>query len=61
MTTAKTNAQRQAAHKARRLAAGLVQFNRWVHPDDVPALRDAADKLALLRAKPPTLGFVPRK
>lgn len=51
MTAAKTPAQRQAARKARELAAGRVQWKRWVHPDDVPALVELADKLARKREK----------
>jgi hypothetical protein len=47
----KTPAQRQAAHKARRLSDGLVHWKRWVHPDDVPHLVALADKLARKRAK----------
>jgi hypothetical protein len=47
--TAKTDAQRQAERKARELAAGRVQWKRWVHPDDVPALTAYADKLAKRR------------
>ena len=50
MTAAKTPAQRQAARKAREFAAGRVQWKRWVHRDDVPALAEYADKLAKLRA-----------
>ena len=46
---AKTPAQRQAERKARELAAGRVQWKRWVHPDDVPALSEHADKLARKR------------
>ena len=49
--TAKTPAQRQAERKARELAAGRVQWKRWVHPDDVPALVEFADKLARKRAR----------
>ena len=49
MTTAKTPAQRQAARKARELAAGRVQWKRWVHPDDVPALAECAAALARAR------------
>lgn len=49
--TAKTAAQRQAERKARELEAGRVQWKRWVHPDDVPALADYADKLARKRDK----------
>jgi len=49
--TAQTPAQRQAAHKARRLSDGLVHWKRWVHPDDVPHLVALADKLARKRAK----------
>ena len=51
MTAAKTAAQRQAERKARELAAGRVQWKRWVHPDDVPALAEYADKLARKRAR----------
>jgi hypothetical protein len=52
--TAKTPAQRQAARKARLLAAGFVRWVRWVHADDVPALREAADRLQQAReAKAP--------
>jgi hypothetical protein len=36
---------------ARELAAGRVQWKRWVHPDDVPALAEYADKLARKRAR----------
>jgi hypothetical protein len=41
-TIAKTDAQRQADRKARELAAGRVQWKRWVHPDDVLALAEYA-------------------
>ena len=51
MNAAKTAAQRQAERKARELAAGRVQWKRWVHPDDVPALVEFADKLARKRAR----------
>ena len=49
MTAAKTSAQRQAERRYRQLAAGLVQFKTWVHPDDVLALREAAEKMARKR------------
>lgn len=48
---AKTAAQRQAERKARELAAGRVQWKRWVHRNDVPALAEYADKLARKRAR----------
>ena len=52
MTAAKTNAQRQAELKARRVAAGLVPVTQlWCHPDDVQPIRDHAAKLAKKRAK----------
>lgn len=51
MTAAKTAAQRQAERKAREIAAGRVQWKRWVHPDDVPALAEYADKLARRRER----------
>jgi hypothetical protein len=47
----KTPAQRQAERKARELAAGKVQWKRWVHHDDVPALTEYAEKLARKRAR----------
>jgi hypothetical protein len=52
MSAAKTNAQRQADLKARRVAAGLVPVtNLWAHPDDVEAIREHAAKLARKRAR----------
>jgi hypothetical protein len=51
VSPAKTDAQRQADLKARRLRDGLVQWKRWVHPDDVPALAEYADKLARRRER----------
>jgi ribonuclease HI len=51
MNAAKTAAQRQAERKARELAAGRVQWKRWVHPGDAPALTEYADKLARKRAR----------
>lgn len=48
---AKTAAQRQAERKARELAAGRMQWKRWVHPNDVPELAEYADKLARKRAR----------
>ena len=59
MTGAKTNAQRQAELKARRVAADLVQVtNLWAHADDVLPIREHAAKLARKRAKlaPPRAG-----
>jgi len=49
--TAKTPAQRQADRKTREIDAGRVHYKRWVHPDDVPALTEYAEKLARRRAK----------
>ena len=47
MSPAKTGAERQADLKARRIAQGLVAMNHvWVHPDDVPKMREHAAKLA---------------
>jgi len=51
VNAAKTAAQRQADRKSRELAAGRVQWKRWVHPDDVPALTEYAEKLARRRAR----------
>ena len=49
MSAAKTDAQRQAERKARQLAAGLVQFKAWVYAEDVPKMRETAEKLKKLR------------
>lgn len=47
----KTPAERQADRKARETAAGRVQFKRWVHPDDVPALHAEAERLERKRLR----------
>ena len=49
--TAATPAQRQADRKVRETAAGRVQFKRWVHPDDVPALHAEAERLERKRLR----------
>ena len=59
--TAKTAAERQAARKARELAAGRVQWKRWVHPDDVPALAEYADKLARKRERTQKMGYCAKR
>jgi hypothetical protein len=56
----RTNAQRQAAYKARREAMGLKRVpSLWAHPEDVPAIRAYVAKLnkrreRIDRAKEPT-------
>ena len=42
MTAPRTGAQRQAAHKARQQAAGLVRVAVWVYPDDAEMIRATA-------------------
>jgi DNA invertase Pin-like site-specific DNA recombinase len=50
--TAKTTNERQRALVERRREAGLKQIrNLWCHPDDEPAIREHAAKLARKRAK----------
>ena len=49
--TAATPAQRQAALKARRIAAGLVMVKLWCHPDDTAPIQAHAQRLAKARAK----------
>jgi len=49
--TAQTSAQRQAASKARFIAAGLRVFKVWAHPADHAALAALAAKLARKRAR----------
>jgi hypothetical protein len=52
VTAAKTTAERQAALKARRVAAGLVSLkNVWVAPDDVSEMRSHAALLARRRQR----------
>lgn len=52
MSPARTNAERQADLKARRVAAGRVPVtNLWAHPDDVQAIREHAAKLARKRER----------
>ena len=52
MSPAKTNAERQADLKARRVAAGLVQVsNLWAHPDDVAPIKAHAAKLVKRRQR----------
>lgn len=49
---AKTNAERQAELKARRIAAGLVPVtNLWAHKQDVVPIREHAAKLARRRER----------
>jgi hypothetical protein len=49
---ARTNAQRQAAYKARREAMGLKRVpSLWAHPEDVPAIRAYVAKLNKRRGK----------
>ena len=55
---AETNAERQRKLRARRTeearanrAAGLVLLQVWLHPEDAPALREAAAKLAKRRER----------
>jgi hypothetical protein len=49
--TAKTTAQRQAALKARRIAAGYTLWKRWMHRQDADAMTLYADRLAKNRAR----------
>jgi hypothetical protein len=45
--TAQTPAQRVTATKARKIALGLREIRSlWAHPDDIPAIRAYAAKLA---------------
>jgi hypothetical protein len=49
---AKTNAERQADLKARRIATGMRQVtNLWAHPDDHAAIKAYAAKLQRKRQK----------
>ena len=49
MTAPKTPAQRQAAHKARQQAAGLVRVSIWVRAEDAASLLIDAERYRMLR------------
>jgi hypothetical protein len=52
----RTNAQRQAAYKARREAQGLKRVpSLWAHPEDVQKIRDFVADLNKRREKPAKL------
>ena len=51
MTTAKSDAQRQADRTDREKAAGNKLYKRWVPPEDFAALDELVAKLAARRAK----------
>jgi len=50
VTQPKTPAQRQAALKARRIAAGLIPRRIYAHADDWPVIKALADRLQRKRA-----------
>ena len=52
MSTAKPATERQAALEARKKAAGLVRVCVWARPDDAPAIRAHAAKLAKAKCHP---------
>lgn len=45
------DAERQRASRQARAAAGLRRLDLWAHPDDHPALRAEAKRLAKLRQR----------
>ena len=51
MTAAKTSAERVGALRAARNAQGLRRLELYAHPDDWPAIKALADRLAKRRAK----------
>lgn len=54
MSTAKTVRNRVAELRQRRAAAGLARVEVWAHPDDHPAIRAYAARLARKREKEKT-------
>ena len=46
MAADKTNATRQARHKEKRRAAGLVRVEVWVRPEHAEKVKAFADKIA---------------
>lgn len=63
MTPPRTGAQRQAAHKARQEARGLVKVTAWVPALDAPALLAIAKMWAdsYLRQRPAFVSDLPRR
>lgn len=51
MSTAKTTAERVAALRAARDSLGLRRLELYAHPEDWPAIKEAAEKLRRRRAK----------
>ena len=51
MNAAKTTAERVAALRLARDALGLKRLELYAHPDDWPAIKALAEKLARKRAK----------
>jgi hypothetical protein len=51
MTAAKTTSERVAKLRADRDALGLKRLELYAHPDDWPAIKAMAEKLARRRAK----------
>jgi hypothetical protein len=49
--TAKSSTARSAAFRKRAKAAGLERVDLYVHPDDAPAIREFAAKLARNRER----------
>ena len=53
MSAAATTAQRQAAYRARKAAAGLSEVRGiFAHPDDHPPIKKAAARISAQRVKP---------
>lgn len=59
--TAKTDAERQEARRARRRAEGLTRVEVFAHPDDHPAIKTLAAELRLRRLTPGPAGPGPRR
>ena len=56
MNAAKTTSERVQAMRAARDALGLKRLELYAHPDDKPAIKALAEKLARKRAK---AGIIP--
>ena len=57
MSPAKTTAERVAKLRLERDALGLRRLELYAHPDDWPAIKALADRLAKRRAKMATNSF----
>lgn len=57
MSKTRCDADRRARSDAKKKSAGLMRANIWVHPDEVEAVREYANRKPLTRAILTELGL----